>query len=89
MSENFAWPHLKIQTCIFYLSAGCWQLSQRASLPGLVIYTLTCNDGVSILAEIFISNIMSLIQKKTKDYNYMVCIPRKLDIFKHKKQKLA
>ena len=29
------------------------------------------------------------LTEKNKEYNYMVCIPRKLDIFKYKEQKLA
>lgn len=57
-------------------------------LPVLIIYTLTNNDGVLEQAGIFLSDIKPLIQEKTKEYNYMVHIPRKLDIFKHK-QKLA
>lgn len=48
----------------------------------LFILCLTDNDGVLVQSEDSIANSKSLIQKKK--YNYMVCIPRKLDIFKHK-----
>ena len=57
-------------------------------LPVLINYTLTNNDGVQEQAGIFLADIKTLIQEKTKEYNYMVHIPRKLGIFKHK-QKLA
>lgn len=80
-----AWPHLKIQTYIFYLSTRILAIQCFYYQYLLFILCLTNNDGVLVLAGIFISNIKSLIPKKTKEYNYMVCIPRNLDIFKHKK----
>lgn len=50
--------------------------SRELQVPALIIYTLTYNDGVPVQVEILISYIKFLIQKKTIQYNYMVCIPR-------------
>lgn len=88
---NLTWPHLKIQTCIFYLSTRILAIQPVSFYYQGLLFTLffTYNDGVPVLAEIFTANTKSLIQTKTKGYNYMACIPRILDIFKHKRQKLA
>lgn len=49
------------------------------------MHTLTNNDAVLVLAEnLYIQHSVFDSEKKNKEYNYMVCIPRKLDIFKHK-----
>ena len=50
------------------------------------MHTLTNNDAVLVLAEnLYIQHSFFDSEKvKNKEYNYMVCIPRKLDIFKHK-----